>query len=571
MADSALPATMSQDDPWAWQAWAAQREPEIYGWKDANGGGLQDWAANTRFQGYDPSAEQNMQGFMQEGGSSYAPDPNYLMGGAALAKKAGYTSRYARGPGYSVLQQILDPEGNVVHQSTMNRTNSLHGKDYAMFASVLAAGLGGAAYGAGAGGAGAGAAATAGAAGAAAGASATTFGLTATQWAALQTAASSGLMTAGATNALQQLQANGWDIDELDMDANAKAALRGAATGVATSAIGGAVNSVNPAGAVGLNGAAANMANGALTNAATTAVVNPGADSGDYLRAGANGALQNMGSPTGNRATDAAIRAGGRTLINGGNLSGAITSAATGALNNYVSSPSGGSRSNLIPGGSPTYDVDLVTPGINDNPGAPAMDEPVFDLENTLNYGMPDPNVYFGGSPTFNEGGGGALVFGDDITGPQIGDFPEDPGNGDAPADYSNEGRNYPTPESTQGPGGSPVNSTQGPGQPSYLQNLWNAILGGASQGGASQGGNNNLASNSQWLASLMGLFGAGMQQYSAEKISKENREYQEKLAAEKRRRQMPVNVPGALTAGVVRGMGGTARLPQTPDRSAAA
>ena len=114
MADSALPATMSQDDPWAWQAWAAQREPEIYGWKDANGGGLQDWAANTRFQGYDPSAEQNMQGFMQEGGSSYAPDPNYLMGGAALAKKAGYTSRYARGPGYSVLQQILDPEGNVV-------------------------------------------------------------------------------------------------------------------------------------------------------------------------------------------------------------------------------------------------------------------------------------------------------------------------------------------------------------------------------------------------------------------------------------------------------------------------
>ena len=378
-------------------------------------------------------------------------------------------------------------------------------------------------------------------------------------------------MTAGATNALQQLQANGWDIDELDMDANAKAALRGAATGVATSAIGGAVNSVNPAGAVGLNGAAANMANGALTNAATTAVVNPGADSGDYLRAGANGALQNMGSPTGNRATDAAIKAGGRTLINGGNLSGAITSAATGALNNYVSSPSGGSRSNLVPGGSPTYDVDLVTPGINDNPGAPAMDEPVFDLENTLNYGMPDPNVYFGWSPTFNEGGGGALVFGDDITGPQIGDFPEDPGNGDAPADYSNEGRNYPTPESTQGPGGSPVNSTQGPGQPSYLQNLWNAILGGASQGGASQGGNNNLASNSQWLASLMGLFGAGMQQYSAEKISKENREYQEKLAAEKRRRQMPVNVPGALTAGVVRGMGGTARLPQTPDRSAAA
>lgn len=34
------------------------------------------------------------------------------------------------------------------------------------------------------------------------------------------------------------------------------------------------------------------------------------------------------------------------------------------------------------------------------------------------------------------------------------------------PTNYSNEGRNYPTPESTQGPGGSPYNSSQFPGTP---------------------------------------------------------------------------------------------------------
>jgi len=41
-------------------------------------------------------------------------------------------------------------------------------------------------------------------------------------------------------------------------------------------------------------------------------------------------------------------------------------------------------------------------------------------------------------------------------------------------ADYSNEGLNYPTPESTQGPGGSPINASMATGWDKLLANLKN-------------------------------------------------------------------------------------------------
>lgn len=50
----------------------------------------------------------------------------------------------------------------------------------------------------------------------------------------------------------------------------------------------------------------------------------------------------------------------------------------------------------------------------------------------------------------------------------------DDPANYPPEADYSNEGRNYPTPESTQGPGGSPVNASMAnyTGWDKFLNNL---------------------------------------------------------------------------------------------------
>jgi hypothetical protein len=86
--------------------------------------------------------------------------------------------------------------------------------------------------------------------------------------------------------------------------------------------------------------------------------------------------------------------------------------------------------------------------------------------------------------------------FGNDFWG-DIGDIDVKYGSIDVPdlstlpgADYSNEGRNYPTPESTVGPGGSPVNagvinnlpvtSVSGANNLAGLKNLFKAITGGS-------------------------------------------------------------------------------------------
>lgn len=128
---TSLPETMSQDDPWAWQAWAAQRDPGTYGWQDLNGV-------------FDPYSGSGMSKPAWWGndiaGYSRADDPSATMTPeqAQMLADAGYKYQTARGPGYANLWRVVDPNGKVVDQGGFNRTQSLHGEDYAMFASVMA-------------------------------------------------------------------------------------------------------------------------------------------------------------------------------------------------------------------------------------------------------------------------------------------------------------------------------------------------------------------------------------------------------------------------------------------------
>lgn len=420
---------------------------------------------------------------------------------------------------------IQDKDGNIVAQPSTTQDDP---NGNLKQAALVAAGYfgGGALAGAGAGGA---------AGAAAAGSGGGAFGLTATQLATLETAASSGMMTSGAMNILQQLKANGGKIDDLDLSAATKAALKGAVTGVATGAINSAVSAYNPAGAVGLTGTAANMANGAISNVAGTAITNPNANSSDYAKAGLIGAVQNVGSVTGNKTADAALQAGVKTAIKGGNSSSVLQSALTGALVSGAKATSGNQNS-LVPGGEPEYGIDLMTPGKNGydiatkDTGSNAVDD--FNW-NAYDY-QTDP--FAGGD-----------------TPPNVDQIP----SGDAPPSvdqipgaltdpYNDPSRSSDTLTNVGAP-----NDTSA-GAADYATGLLNWLKG---QFGSSSSGNNNLSNNSSWLSAILGLVGAGITQANAEKIAKDNREYAEKIAAEKRRRQMPTAQAGALTAGVVRGM----------------
>lgn len=121
----------SQDDPWAWQSWAAKQDPGTYGWNTLNGafdatsGSSQSgpawWGADLAGyqQGDDPHAEMT-------------PEQRKML------SDAGYTYQTARGPGYANLWQVVGPDGKVIDKGGFNKTQSLHGEDYAMFASVAA-------------------------------------------------------------------------------------------------------------------------------------------------------------------------------------------------------------------------------------------------------------------------------------------------------------------------------------------------------------------------------------------------------------------------------------------------
>jgi hypothetical protein len=90
----------------------------------------------------------------------------------------------------------------------------------------------------------------------------------------------------------------------------------------------------------------------------------------------------------------------------------------------------------------------------------------------------------------------------------------------------------------------------------SWLSNAWSAITGGASSGGGSLLG--GLFGGSSVLRDLLPIIGAGVNQATAEKMAKDqrnwqsaekqkDRDFEEKKASDTRRRQMPTTGPGLL------------------------
>jgi hypothetical protein len=86
-----------------------------------------------------------------------------------------------------------------------------------------------------------------------------------------------------------------------------------------------------------------------------------------------------------------------------------------------------------------------------------------------------------------------SLGGGDLIDNPADNYVPDEPSGYVPDADYSNEGRNYPTPGSTQGPGGSPINASMATGWDRILNNLRN--LGGSAA---------NFATSNQGIMALL-------------------------------------------------------------------
>lgn len=261
--------------------------------------------------------------------------------------------------------------------------------------------------------------------------------------------------------------------------------LRSAATGAVTGGAGSYVSSL------GYSPIVSQAATGAIGAAAR------GGSGTDILTGAGVGALSGYvagNGITGNSTVDRAITGAGTTAIRGGNASQIAQGAAGGALSDLTS----GSRTSQTPAG-PTYDVDLETPGINDNPGA-AMSDP-FDLS----YGAVNDD----------------LTFSTDVTGPSIYDFPEDPGDGSFNP-YDDPSRRADT-----------VSNNGGNREPSGgwdFSKIFGSLFGnspGQYSGGA-------------FVSDMLKLFGAGMAGVASEKAQQDQRDWLERQAAEQRRRRMP-------------------------------
>lgn len=229
----------------------------------------------------------------------------------------------------------------------------------------------------------------------------------------------------------------------------------------------------------------------AASNAATTAA--RGGDLRDVAGGAVSGGLLNF---TGDPALDRAIAAGGSTLIRGGSGSDAL-------------------RSGVLSGAP-----GLLSPGSSTNSFGDVSGDVSGDALSEDNI------VRFDGGTTVGEDFDFDAWLQEQIDGSNRGtdpyqfnweDFGVDPGT-----DYSNEGRNYPTTTSTQGPGGSPVNSggggTQPPPNPGATD--WFKILApllGAAFGANSSRDQNQQIQREPWKPAqpyLEGLLKDGAQLY---------------------------------------------------------
>ncbi len=117
-------------------------------------------------------------------------------------------------------------------------------------------------------------------------------------------------------------------------------------------------------------------------------------------------------------------------------------------------------------------------------------------------------------------------------------------------ADYSNEGRNYPTPNSTQGSGGSPVNASIDPaniGKPSVDVNGNPLPLTNSGGGGTNPFGTGDLANLFNVLSGLYGMKLAGDAAEKSDPFGPYRKGYADKLLALEANPGLLKNTPGFL------------------------
>jgi hypothetical protein len=143
-----------QSDPWAWQAYQAQVDPTVFGWKkDALSlDNLAQFKGVLQAAGkWTPEMEAYANYTPWDGGpnalENWAAAPSdYPVQPAApdISGLNGYQLGNARSTGYNRLSGVFDPSGNLVSGNVYsNKGNgSMHLSDYAQVASVLAGGMG---------------------------------------------------------------------------------------------------------------------------------------------------------------------------------------------------------------------------------------------------------------------------------------------------------------------------------------------------------------------------------------------------------------------------------------------
>lgn len=115
------------------------------------------------------------------------------------------------------------------------------------------------------------------------------------------------------------------------------------------------------------------------------------------------------------------------------------------------------------------------------------------------------------------------------------------------PTNYSNEGRNYPTPNSTQGPGGSPINASQFPSTPINDVN-GNPVVPQVNNNGSNPFGTGDLANLFNVLSGLYGLKLAGDAAEKSDPFGPYRKGYADKLLALEANPGLIKSTPGFLS-----------------------
>ena len=239
-----------------------------------------------------------------------------------------------------------------------------------------------------------------------------------------------------------------------------------------------------------------------------------GGDAGDILTGAGIGALSSYTKAngiTGNAMADNAILKGGVTALKGGGTNDILASAAGGAVGAFGQQDRTTAVDPYGPGSGWGNDT-LTSMGAGDN-----------TVNDADPYGLDYSGLDAGGTGNYNEY-------------------------------YGNEGNAYKGDDALDASTNSPVNS----GEDAWD---WSGGFGAAGDwlksffvtntSGATTGGTGGF--DSRWLSQILGLVGAGVNQMNIEKMAQDNRDWQDKTASDRRRRQMPGALPAMKTT-VMRG-----------------